>query len=139
MQRIIIDTNVIVSALISRSYPFLIIERLLSDRHLHLCISDEVFREYYEVMHRDKFSKFPEFLTNAQLLLADIEVLAIKFLPKIKLDIIDDADDNKFLELAIESDADFLITGNTNDFTMREYERTKIVTPKEYWENYVGV
>ena len=40
------------------------------------------------------------------------------------------------LELAEESKADFIITGNTNDFTISEYKTTKIVTPKEYWENH---
>jgi predicted nucleic acid-binding protein len=40
------------------------------------------------------------------------------------------------LELAEESKADFIITGNTNDFTMNKHKKTKIVTPKEYWENY---
>jgi predicted nucleic acid-binding protein len=40
------------------------------------------------------------------------------------------------LELAEESNANFIITGNTNDFTMPEYKKTKIVTPKEYWENF---
>ena len=38
------------------------------------------------------------------------------------------------LELAYESKADFIITGNTNDFTISEYLHTKIVTPREFWE-----
>ena len=61
---------------------------------------------------------------------------SIKFVPKKKLTIISDKDDNKLLELADECKADFLITGNTNDFTIKKYKRTKIVTPKEYWENF---
>jgi predicted nucleic acid-binding protein len=59
-----------------------------------------------------------------------------KFFPRTKLTIISDKDDNKFLELASECKANFLITGNTNDFTKKKYKRTKIVTPKEYWENH---
>lgn len=50
---------------------------------------------------------------------------------------IKDVDDNKFLELSETCKADFLITGNTNDFTMRDYKGTKIVTPKEFWEEYL--
>ena len=76
MQKIVIDTNVFVSALIQRGYSYHIV---------------------------NEFS---------------------------------DKDDNKFLELSSQSKADFLITGNTNDFTIKRYKRTKIVTPKEYWENY---
>jgi hypothetical protein len=32
--------------------------------------------------------------------------------------------------------ADFIITGNINDFTMEVYNGTKRVTPKEYWEEH---
>lgn len=41
-----------------------------------------------------------------------------------------------FLELADISKADFIITGNTNDFTMQIYNQTRILTPKEYWEEF---
>jgi hypothetical protein len=29
------------------------------------------------------------------------------------------------------------MTGNTNDFTMDKYKTTKIVSPKDYWENHL--
>ena len=54
------------------------------------------------------------------------------FHAKIKLSIIDDKDDNMHLELADESLADFLITGKTSDFTIKQHKKTKILTPKEY-------
>ena len=137
MQRIVIDTNVLVSSLIQRSYPYLIINRFFSDENISLCISDEVLKEYHEVLRRDKFLKYPEFIFNAEALLARIETKTDKFYPKIKLNTINDKDDNKFLELASASKAHFLITGNTNDFTIDVYKHTKIVTPKEYWENHL--
>ncbi len=71
---------------------------------------------------------------KAQALLVDIEARAVKYYPTVKLNIISDLDDNKFLELAESCNAEFLITGNTNDFTMKVYKETKIVTPKQYWE-----
>jgi uncharacterized protein len=40
------------------------------------------------------------------------------------------------VELADECNAEFVITGNTKDFTFSTYKQTKIVTPKEYWESY---
>ena len=40
------------------------------------------------------------------------------------------------LEVADECEADFIITGNSNDFTFSEYKKTKILNPKQYWENY---
>ena len=70
------------------------------------------------------------------LCLLKIETRAIKYAPSITLQLISDDDDNMILELADECQADFIITGNTTDFTFAIYKHTKIVTPKEYWKKY---
>jgi putative PIN family toxin of toxin-antitoxin system len=137
MQKIVVDTNVLVSALIQRSYPYHIVQELFSNDYIQLCLSDELFAEYYNVLNRKKFSKFPDFISNAQALLIDIEKRATKYYPTIRLKIISDSDDNKLLELAETCNANFLITGNTNDFTMNEYKGTKILCPKDYWTDYM--
>jgi putative PIN family toxin of toxin-antitoxin system len=137
MQKLVIDTNVFISSLIQRSYPYLITTELFSNKEIHLCISDEVFEEYYDVLNREKFERFADFITKAQTLLTNISRKATKYSPTFKVHLIKDTKDNKFLELSETCKADFLITGNTNDFTMKEYKRTIIVTPKQYWENYL--
>jgi len=136
MQKIVIDTNVIVSSLIQRSYPYKIIYELFIDDRFLLCVSEELMKEYYEVLSRPKFAKFPDFFGKAENLLADIEAKAQKFVPSTKVDLISDKGDNMILELADECRADFIVMGNTNDFTFSEYKQTKIVSPKEYWENF---
>ena len=68
--------------------------------------------------------------------MAQIENKATIFLPKERFEIIDDKNDNHLLELASEANADFIITGNTNDFTMSYFKGTKIISPKEYWDNF---
>ena len=136
MQKIVIDTNVIVSSLIQRGYPNLIIKDLFIEQKLQLCISVELLAEYYEVLARPKFSKFQDFFIRAEALLVEIEAKATKYNPTITLNLISDDDDNMILELADECLADFVITGNTTDFTFPTYKHTKIVTPKEYWDNY---
>jgi len=136
MQKIVIDTNVFVSSLIQRGIPHLIVNDLFIEGKLDLCISDDLLQEYYLVLRRKKFNKYPDFTNKAETLIADIESKSIKFSPTNKLTIVSDKDDNKLLELAEESNADFLITGNTNDFTFKKHKQTRIVTPKEYWENH---
>lgn len=121
MQKIVIDTNVIVSSLIQRNYPHLIITDFFLEDNFQLCISDELLTEYYEVLARPKFQ---DFFIKAESLLADIEAKSIKFKPTIKLDLISDKDDNMILELADECKADFVITGNITDFTFPSYKET---------------
>jgi uncharacterized protein len=136
MQRIVIDTNVIVSSLIQQGYSYLIINNLFIEQKIQICVSDELLAEYFDVLTRPRFSKFQDFFIRAEILLADIAGKAVKYDPTIKIDLISDKDDNKILELADECRADFIITGNTTDFTFPVYKQTKIVTPKEYWEIY---
>jgi uncharacterized protein len=136
MQKIIIDTNVIISSLIQRSYPHFIIYNCVLENLVDLCISDDLLEEYLNVINRPKFERYPDFLNKAEFVIAQIEDKAKNYYPKERFEIISDLDDNKLLELAHESKADFIITGNTNDFTMSEFRGTKIISPKEYWENY---
>jgi putative PIN family toxin of toxin-antitoxin system len=136
MHNIIIDTNVFVSSLIQKGYPYRIVYELVIEDKIQLCISEKLLYEYYEVLHRQKFSIYKDFLIRAETLLTTIMLKSKKFIPEIKLDIISDTKDNVLLELADICSADFLITGNTNDFTFPQYKETKIVTPKEYWNNY---
>lgn len=137
MQKIILDTNVLISALISsNSFPGLIINDLVLEKKVQVCISGEIIKEYFEVIKRPKFSSYKMFLVNADLVINYLIEIATNFSPNRKIHLIKDDSDNKFLELAIESKADFLITGNTNDFKIDAIEKTRIVTPAKYWNQF---
>jgi predicted nucleic acid-binding protein len=56
MHNIIIDTNVFVSSLIQRGYPYRIVYELFIEDKIQLCTSEKLVYEYYEVLHRPKFS-----------------------------------------------------------------------------------
>lgn len=59
---IVLDTNVIVSALITRnkeSATVRLLEKVLQDDCIVLLINDEILTEYQEVLHRPKFSIDP--------------------------------------------------------------------------------
>lgn len=88
--RLILDTNVLMSALIQRSYPYFIVDNILANRRLQLCISDKFFAKYLDVLNREKFSKSPDFHARAQTLLADIESRSLNFTPTKTVDIISD-------------------------------------------------
>jgi len=120
--------------LIQRNYPYFIIYNYVLENCVEVCLSTELFEEYFEVLNRPKFRKYPDFTSKAEIVLAHIETIALKFYPTQHIDIIQDDADNRLLELAVASKADFIITGNTNDFTMSNFQGTKIVSPKDYWD-----
>jgi hypothetical protein len=135
MQKIILDTNVIISSLIQKNYPYLIVDHCIEGNAI-ICLSSPILQEYIEVLGRPKFSRFTDFKTNADFLITRLSEMSEIHEPTTKLKIIKDEPDNRLLELAQISKADFIITGNTSDFTMETYEKTRIVTPKEYWEEH---
>ncbi len=136
MQKIILDTNVIVSALISNSYPTQILYDIVFERKVINCISNEIMEEYIEVLNRAKFEKIYNFKNNAEVVMNKLIEISIPYTPIEKIIIISDLPDNKFLEVAKESSADYLITGNFKDFNFETFENTKIVSPKYYFENF---
>ncbi len=138
MQKLILDTNIIVSALISNSIPTKILYELVLTQKVKTCLSEEIFAEYIEVMNREKFTKYTNFKTKADIVLNKLLEISELYKTDRKIEVLTDTSDNKFLELAAVSSADYLITGNTLDFQITEFEYTRILTPREYW-NYFGI
>lgn len=138
MLKVIVDTNVLVSSLIQRSYPFLVVQFLIKSKKINLCLSNSLLEEYDDVLSRKKFIKYPFFVENAKDLLSDFNEKAEKYYPSLTIDVLEDESDNRFLELAEACNADYLITGNTKHFPMKEYKSTKIVSPKEFYEIVIG-
>ena len=134
MQSVILDTNIVVSALIQKSYPHYIVFDYVLNEQVKLYLSKALMNEYREVLSRPKFTRITDFLNNAEIVLSRFEKIALFYEPKIRLDIIKDKSDNKLLELVDESNAGFLITGNNVDFTMTHYKNTQILSPRSFWE-----
>jgi putative PIN family toxin of toxin-antitoxin system len=65
MQKVILDTNFIVSSLIQKSFPYLILHDLYIDRKIKLCISEDLVKEYQDVLKREKFARFRDFIRTA--------------------------------------------------------------------------
>ncbi len=130
MQRIVLDTNVVVSALVGSSYPCDIVYKHIFEERIFLCLSGEVFDEYVTI--EQDFFRYQTFVTNAELVLSRLHQIAIKSHQTVRMDLVRDPSDNKFLELATESGADFLIDGDKKHFTMSRPGKTIVVSPQEF-------
>lgn len=131
MLRIVVDTNVVVSALLKpQSNPALILS-LFIQGDCTVCLSKEIFTEYEEVLARDKFKGLDE--AEVKKLLSIFTRRALWVVPKVLIeDVAKEPADNAFLECALEAKADFLITGNISHFPVKEFHQTRIVTPGEF-------
>ena len=126
---VVIDTNVLVSALITRNEncPTVQILRFLANGNIVPVYSDEIVKEYNEVLRRDKF-KLPEIIIIN--LLKDIMDNGLKVTELTEVnEVIPDPKDVVFYAVTLSAqDKDaFLVTGNGKHFP----EKPFVVTPLE--------
>lgn len=48
--------------------------------------------------------------------------------------VIDDSDDNKFIEAAVEGNADYIITQDKHLLKLKKFNQIKLITPKQFLE-----
>ena len=126
---VVIDTNVLVSALITRNEnsPTVQILRFLANGNIVPVYSDEIVKEYNEVLRRDKFRLPESIIIN---LLKDIMDNGLKVTELTEVnEVIPDPKDVVFYAVTLSAqDKDaFLVTGNGKHFP----EKPFIVTPTE--------
>ncbi len=130
MPKVVLDTNVIVSAFLkAESNPALILALGL-EGSLTVCLSETIWQEYRGVLRRKKFQGLDQ--ESLEKLLAVLKQQALWVSPRIPVNILSrDPADNKFLECALEAQADYLITGNTRHFP-KMFHGTRIITPRGF-------
>ena len=129
MLKIVLDTNVIVSAHLNPDG----LERAVLNFALAskgLVVSREILVEYSEVLRRKRFSIDPSLVDQSMGL---IEASATKIASQGKLSVSKHEPDNRFLECAQAAEADFLVTGNRRHFPT-QWRRTRIVSARELLE-----
>ncbi len=131
--RLVVDTNVFVSGLISESgSPGRILQGIRDKRLIHL-VSDSIVEEYLRVLNYPRIRKFKQ-ITDA--FIADIAAYLVYQTQRIeivsKIALSHDPDDNVFLETAVDGRADFLGTGDKADLlSLRAVEGIPIVSASE--------
>ena len=130
--KIVIDTNIIVSSLRSkRGYSYKLLS-IIDDERIKVFISVPVVLEYEDAIKREKLnirfkkSEIDDFL-DFICLIGEQRKIHYLWRPFLK-----DRKDDMFLELAVESESDFIITFNQKDFVGVEKFGIKILTPKEF-------
>lgn len=134
MTRIVLDTNIIISALLKEGSAPALILSLALEGHIQLCMTEEIFAEYTGVLSREKFQSLDQASVRKALL--SIKRKSLWVSPSMRINVIKiDPEDNKFLECALEAKAHYLITGNRKHFPMSHYDETRIISPVDflYW------
>jgi len=120
--RVILDSNVLLVSLPKLSKYRIIFDEFLNN-NLIFIISNEVITEYFEVISRYSNDVVASNLLELLLIKSNVERFDIYFNWNI---ITEDFDDNKFVDLAISSNTDYLVTNDKHFNILREVEFPKV-------------
>ena len=127
--KIVLDTNILVSALLSPTgAPSQIVSLVLAGKVSLLC-DNRILLEYEEVLRRPKFA-FPESVDDP--ILQFLEAEGEQVLAEPQPEEFGDEGDRAFYEVAVSGDATYLVTGNQRHYPTE----TWIVNPTEFLQRY---
>jgi putative PIN family toxin of toxin-antitoxin system len=129
MIRVVLDTNILVSALLQpKGPPAQIFLMAITGGAVQLCVSGEIYAEYEEVIQRPRLKRSRAEIDNA---LAAIREQGFWVRPFSRVQACADPDDNIFLECAEVSQAHYLVTGNAKDFPAN-WAGTRVVSARQF-------
>jgi putative PIN family toxin of toxin-antitoxin system len=130
INRVVFDTNVIVSALMfPRSLPRQAFNIAYSTDNILL--STATILELEEVLRRKKFDKYLSMEERVQFIarfFVDAEIIEIKE----KITACRDRKDDKFLELAVNGNANYIITGDQDLLVLNPFQDIAIISVSDY-------
>lgn len=125
--RVVVDTNILVSATIKFHGAEAAILDLIADHRLEVSVSKPILEEYQDVLFRPYLHLDPRRVAfTLRLVLSEGKLTE----PAARLSVSRDESDNRFLECAEAADADYLVTGNKRHFPAR-WKRTEVVNARE--------
>ncbi len=130
--RVMIDTNVIISALVFPGRTMDALMETITTEH-RLVLSSYVLDELFDVVRR----KFPGKADAVDLFLRQLSYELVYASDKVKTDLFSlrDEDDYPVLYSAVAEDVDVFVTGD-RDFEDVALERPEILTPAQFLEKY---
>jgi putative PIN family toxin of toxin-antitoxin system len=127
--RIILDTNLWISFLLSKDYRKL--DKLLKSDKVTLIFSTELLDEFVSVARRPKFKKYFS-INDLNELLSEIQLIAEFIEVSSEVNRCRDKKDDFLLAMSKDGEADFLITGDLDLLEIGIFEKTRILTITSY-------
>lgn len=129
MKRVVLDTNVLLVSISRKSKLNWIFRSLLDQKYL-LCVSTQILSEYAEIIEQHMGKS-----TSINTLGAIENLSNVSFINNYyQFNLLKDEDDNKFVDCAIASNADFIVS-HDNDFKILkeiEFPKVKVINSLEF-------
>jgi uncharacterized protein len=127
--RVVVDTNIFISSFFGGN-PAKIIE-LWREGRIILCLSNGIIDEYMDVLSRMALSGEVELKELLSLFKNGFNCVFTSNTPLLNI-VVNDPDDNKFIETAAALDAEIIISGDKHLLSIGGYAGIKIISPGEF-------
>ena len=131
--RIVIDTNVIASAIFFGGKPEQLVE-LLMQHDLDAYITQDILEEYQETID-ELADRYPQRKVHAPF--TQIAAACKMIESTSEIHICRDPDDDKFIECAVDSQSIYIVSGDKDLLDIKKYQNVKIVTVADFFKNYL--
>ena len=132
--RIVIDTNVIASAIFFGGRPYQLLRYIMEDR-VEVVASKEIVDEYEEIILRLQ-QKYPAIPTRIPLhdILAKLEIIRVSS----NIHVSRDPEDDKFISCAVDGKCLYIVSGDNDLLSIGEYDGIEILTVADFLDRLKG-
>ena len=131
MIRVVLDTNILISAILFGGKPRQILEKAIRGE-IRLCISEPILEELKGVLRRSKFDYSPE---TIQVILTELMGISDFVNPSKTIRVVsEDSEDNRILECAVEAEANYIVTGDFHLLKLSRYRNIGVVNAVVFLE-----
>ena len=126
--RIVIDTNVIASAVFFGGRPYQLLRYIMED-YVEVVASKEIVDEYEEIILRLQ-QKYPAITTKIPFhdILAKLEIIRVSS----DIHVSRDPDDDKFISCAVDGKCLYIVSGDSDLLSIGKYEGIEILTVADF-------
>lgn len=138
MQKIVLDTNVLISAVIANGYSATILDAVRREE-IKLVTSVHLLEEFSDVITRRRIArKYPKATQEAETLLDFLRAFAM-LVPGIpeEANISPDRDDDFVLACAVDGSAECIVSGDPHLVDLHRYKTIPILTPRQFVEKFL--
>lgn len=133
--RVVVDTNILISAAIKDRIPEKVILWIVANPLVFWFISDDILSEYVGVISRPKFKLSTSDIYKWTELILDSTTIEN---PVNKIDFPQDLLDAKFIECAVHSNLDYIITSDRHFKDVEKLFNIKIISVNSFYEEFVN-
>ncbi len=121
MRKVVLDTNILLVSISQKSKLHWIFENLLNEKYT-LCVTTDILAEYAEIIEQHMGTIASESALGVLENLNNVELITSYY----KFDLLKDKEDNKFVDCAIASNANYIVSHDKDFNLLKQIEFPKV-------------